>query len=119
MPPRRPNSDIIIVMHVTIIITAIIIIAIIIIAIKYSTWTLAKLENIESGLQVVHDVGLLVHLFCHLGHALNRRDGDRIRGFEGARPCSCNGAGHDVLHVVDRGGLTMKLVVVVVKTLIL
>ena len=113
MPPRRPNSDIIIVINATVII-----IAIIIIAIKYGTWTLVKLEDIESGLQVVHDVGLLVHLICHLGHALNRRDGDRIRGFEGAQPSSCNDAGHDVLHVVDRGGLTMKLVVEIIMTLI-
>ena len=111
MPPRRPNSDIIIVINV-----AIIIIAIIIIAIKYSTWTLAKLQHIDSGLKVVDEFGLSVHLRRHLVGGLNRRERPYTGRIGALESVTSSDAGHDVLHVVDRGGLISKLVVVVMKS---
>ena len=110
MPPRRPNSDIIIVINVTIIIFAIII------AIKYSTWTLTKLQHIDSCLKSVDEFGLSVHLRRHLVDGLNRRERPYTGWLGALEAVTSEDAGHDVLHVVDLGGLISKLVVVVIKT---
>ena len=106
MPPRRLNSDIIIVVHV----------AIIIIAIKYSTWTLAKLQHIDSGLKVVDDDGLIVHLRRHLVDGLNRRERPYTGRLGALEAVTSNYGLYAVLHVVDRGGLISKLVVVVIMS---
>ena len=96
----------------------IIIIAIIIIAIEYSTWTLAKLENIDSCLKTVDEVGLSVHLFCHLVDGLKCRDRPYTGRFGSLKPVTSEDAVQDVLLVVDRSGLIVKLIAVVIKSLI-
>ena len=93
-----------------------IIIAIIIIAIKYSTWMLAKLENIDSCLKTVDEVGLSVHLFCHLVDGLKCRDRPYTGRFGSLKPVTSEDAVQDVLLVVDRSGLIVKLIVVVIKS---
>ena len=93
-----------------------IIIAIIIIAIKYSTWMLAKLENIDSCLKTVDEVGLTVHLSRHLVDGLNCRDRPYTGRFGSLKPVTSEDAVQDVLLVVDRSGLIVKLVVEVIKT---
>ena len=95
-----------------------IIIAIIIIAIKYSTWMLAKLENIDSCLKTVDELGLSIHLRRHLVDGLNCRERPYTGWLGALEAVTSEDAGHDVLHVVDLGGLISKLVVVVIKTLI-
>ena len=49
-------------------------------------------------------------------HRLDGGNRHGVRGFDGAQPSPCHDAGHDVLQVVDLGGMISKLVVVVIKS---
>ena len=79
MPPRRPNSDIIIVINVTIII-----IAIIIIALKFTTWEPLSHELSDDLALLVDEDVFRLHVVLELLEAILEKalvlDGDEGQG---------------------------------------